>query len=143
MQWLIDIILDLVQPMLDALKVTIHGQLGFFDRGDPAPVDWTQAALTADFLWHVLDCSAIVPANAKTILLNIAIRDNLVGMRLHLREYGNVNVANICEMRTQVGNLYVMKDKICACDSERRVEYRLSATVWSNITITIRGWWLR
>lgn len=132
MQWLIDIIKEL-----------IHGQLGFFNRGDPGAPDWTQATLTADWNWHVLDCSAIVPEDARAIVLNIGIMDDIVARRIHIRKFGNVNTFNRSELRTQVAFLHIFQDVTCPCDSSRRLEYRMTNAIWDFATIIVKGWWLR
>ena len=111
------------------------------DRGDAAGDDWDETTLTTDETWNDLDCSSVVPANAKAILFEVVIEDNTVDAQFILRENGNSNTINIDGAITQVANVRVINNIIVACDSNRIVEYYGSAIAWTRIDLTIRGWW--
>lgn len=143
MQWFINIVMALVTIELAALKVLIHGQLGFFDRGDPAVPDFVTIDFTADNAWHDLDLSAIVPADAQSVLLSVVLNDNLIGRAFRIRKKGNVNGINVCRLDLLVANIDHYGDWVCPINSDRFLEYRLTAVGWTTIALSVKGWWLR
>lgn len=117
-------------------------KLGMFvDRGDAAGLDWDETTLTEDGTWRDLDCSSVVPANAKAILFRVYVIDETINQVLRIRENGNSNTTNCSQIRTQVANQYNDGDFVVACDSGRIVEYFATNATWTGIGIVIRGWW--
>ena len=124
-------------------------KIGFVDRGDPTSVDWDESSsgtgndhLTEDGTWNDLDCSSIVPAGAVAISFFLSIQDDTASSLIMMRKNGNSNTFAIKQMRTQVANVRNPGEMTIACDSNRVVEYLASNTAWSDIDITITGWWL-
>lgn len=115
---------------------------GFFDRGDPASDDWTQADLTTDATWRDLDLSAIVPAGAKAVLFSVGVKDGVVDSDLRFRKNGNTDIYNRAIVRTLVANVYTMQDIVVACDTDRIIEYNGDNLTFTNINIVVKGWWL-
>jgi len=113
----------------------------FHDRGDPASADWTEATLITDNVWRDLDCSSIVPAGAVAILFRAYIVDDAVGSAFLMRKNGNSNVWVGPGCRIQVANVGADGDFIVACDANRVVEYKTSPTTFTNIYLTVSGWW--
>lgn len=132
MQWFIDII--------TALFSNRHR---FFDRGDPADLDYDKDDLTRDDAWHDLDLSAVVPANSVLVLFRITIQANNIADLFQMRTNGNVNWPNFVNCRLQASNVPVTYDKLVACDTSRIIEYKASNFGWAFINITIAGWWLQ
>jgi len=119
-----------------------HGtKSGFQDRGDPGAYDWTEATLTEDNAWHDLDLSGIVAAGAKAVLFKVVMKDGATGTTFDLRENGNANAVSMGTIITQVSNVWVTGDLICACDSDRKVEYKASAA-FDNLNVLVKGWWI-
>lgn len=132
MQWLIDII-----------KEVIHGQLGFFNRGDAVAKDFSIGNFTADNAWHDLDLSGIIPENAKAVLCRIRLRSTAISSIARFRTKGFVGNDNQAQPGIMVADLMHWYDIIVLPDADRIVEYRMSAGFWVNIDLTIGGWWLR
>lgn len=130
-----------IAAMRDYLLSVINALECFVDRGDPASYDWTQATLIQDGAWHDLDCSAIVPADAKTILFRVYLRHPLINKDFYIRTKGNANYVNIFMQRTQVANISIVEDAVVACDTNRKVQYWISGPGWTSIRITVGGWW--
>lgn len=143
MQWLIDIILELIEPMLAALKVTIHGQLGAFDRGNVENIDFTLPFFITDNAWHDLDLSAIVPAGARFVLFHTYIKNFTVGKAFYIQTKGNPDAHNISRIEAQISGLGLRADWTCPVNSNRKCEYRAHVGGWSVINLTVKGWWLR
>ncbi|MBA7695001.1 hypothetical protein ES703_103618 [subsurface metagenome] len=132
MQWLIDIIKEL-----------IHGQLGYFYRGDPAVHDFDLLDLTIDGAWHDLDLSAIVPEGAKCVNLITNLRNQFVGVQIRIRRKGQVNIINSLTVWSQtaivrLGGLFPVN-----LNADRVIEYNITPGGWTLIKISVAGWWLR
>lgn len=132
MQWLIDII-----------KARIHSQLGYFNRGDNTPNDFTTGDFTLDGAWHDLDLSGIVPEDSKCVNLKVNVRASIVDNRFDIRQNGNVNTANLLSVWTQVKDRRIGGVFPVNVDSARIVEYRGTAGNWTLVFINVNGWWLR
>lgn len=113
----------------------------FVDRGDAAGSDWDETTLTKDANWHDLDCSPVVPANAKAILFYVIIEDNSADRIFRMRKNGNSNEISVSALKTQVANIDNYADFVVMCDSNRKVEYAASSGTWTRIDIVIKGWW--
>lgn len=135
MQWLIDLVKEWIieQGYISA---------SYVDRGDPAAYDFTQATLTQDNAWHDLDLSAIVPAGTRAVNLNLRGRHSSTGKELLFRANGNVNYHNASGLRTVVGSLYLYNEITIALDSNRIIEYKAMSPNWTNISISVKGWYL-
>jgi len=113
----------------------------FVDRGDAAGYDWDETTLTTKETWTDLDCSSVVPANAKAILFHVILEDDSIEVSFRLRENGNNNIINVGSLITQVSNVAITNDIVVPCDSNRIVEYYISNVTWSRIDLVIKGWW--
>lgn len=111
----------------------------YHHRGDPAAVDFDQTDLTMDTNWYDLDFSSIVDENTKLIALHILITDNNVGANLRFRKNGNSNGIVFTGAVTQVANVPNYGDIVCACDADRKIEYRASEAL-TTVTIAAIGW---
>lgn len=132
MQWFIDIIKEL-----------IHGQLGYFDRGDPADADFTLVDFTLDNTWHDLDLSAIVPADAQAVNLKLNVRSAAAQTRYAFRKKGNVFEWNTLVIWSQVANIRKGVISAVACDSNRIIQYKSIGGVTNVLIVVVSGWWLR
>lgn len=135
LQWLIDIILELVAAL---------GYLttAFVNRGDPHSQDWDHATLTFDGAWHDLDLSSIVPINTRAVVLRVAWQATLLPFYINFRRKGNVDWPNVAECRNLVSGIVHHVDKTVAVDSNREIQYKAYITAPSMLLITVAGWWL-
>ena len=124
-----------VDARLDAMLPHYH------DRGDPSAYDYTLANLTTDGAWHDLDLSSIVPAGATAVNLSIWIKDDLINKGLLFRKNGNTNPYAREELRTQTANIHNTGCVIVVCDANRKIEYAATNVIWTEINITVTGWW--
>jgi len=123
-------------------KKVLGTKLGMFvDRGDAAGYDWDETTLTTKETWTDLDCSSVVPANAKAILFHVILEDDSIEVSFRLRENGNNNIINVGSLIIQVSNVAITNDIVVPCDSNRIVEYYISNVTWSRIDLVIKGWW--
>jgi len=134
--------IPIYDSILTAHRKVLGTNFGFFvSRGDAAGADWDETTLITDNTWRDLDCSSVVPADAKAILFRVLMVDNAADSTFRLRKNGYTNAVNISRTVTQVANQVVCADMIVECDSDRIVEFSAEDVTWVSIDLTIAGWW--
>lgn len=112
----------------------------YYDRGDPASEDFSVADFSKDGVWHTLDLSSIVPEGTVAVYLRVRMVSNLANNHISLRKKGNFYDINRAVVALQVANLMYYQDKWVACDSNRKIEYRIPAGYWPTIDVSVRAW---
>lgn len=134
-----------MQWIIDLLKDWVHNQgyltHAYVNRGDPALIDFAVGDFTKNNLWHALDLSTIVPAGAVLVDFTVRVRATVVNNQFRLRKHGNVNETVRAIVSTQVANLHNFGDLTASCDSNRVVDYRATTLNWTNIDLSVKGWW--
>lgn len=107
-------------------------------------VDKTAADLTEDGNWHVdgLDLSAIIPPGAIMAKIKITVADDAANSYVSLRRDA-VNDEHIITSRTHVANIPDTRVEDISLESNRLLDYRCAAVVFTSIAITVLGWWMR
>jgi len=105
-------------------------------------VDWTYTTLNTTGSWWELDLSAIIDAGTKVVHFALTLKVGSVGIYVQFRKNGNVRAINIYQQRTQVANLFLHCDFLVACDTDLKVEYRFQNTFFTNLDLTVRGWFV-
>lgn len=126
--------------MTDTSIPVRYTEAKFYDRGDPASVDFDVGDITTDGSWYDLDLSSIVPAGTKLVLLHVAVNDNVSNSYIMFKKKGNTNSENRGMVRTQVADRTISTDIMVACDDNRVVEYLGSNDTFVAIEITVKGW---
>jgi len=117
-------------------------EYGFYVyRGDPAVFDYKEPDWTMDYLWHELDLSAIVPANAKAIDASFIIAARSTGKFFHFRRHGQVNNKNICFGMINVAWGSYGFDLTIPCDADRKIDYLMSPDIDLVANFIVKGWW--
>ena len=126
---------------LDELDLSgLSGRTEYVDRGDPASSDWDETSLVMDYAWHVLDCSAIVPAGATSIMFAVLAKHANPDKPIYLRKNGNSNIMNVTETISQAAGVWIYRQSLVFCDADRKIEYLAATPNWTNIDFTICGW---
>jgi hypothetical protein len=120
----------------------LNGRINYVDRGDPSSVDFTLSSFTTDGDWHDLNLSSIVPANASFVKAAILINDGGVANNIRFRKKGNINNRVSPVITIQVASISMTVDFTVPCDSDRVIEYLASSTTWTNIKLTVQGWFI-
>ena len=115
--------------------------LQYVNRGDPAAADFTTGTLTADGAWHTLDISAIVPVNAKLVVLRMRAANSAASRTMRVSKVGNVNAFACASMTTNVANIAVEQTTIIDC-SGQHIQYWLTSATWADLGLTVLGWFL-
>lgn len=127
------------------LRVTgtnLTWQSVFVDRGDPAAADYSMSDLTTDGNWNALDLSALISAsNAKAVLLRVQVQDDAADSSVSFKTNGNSNDYNISQTICTAANKVEAQDKIVPLDSGRVIQYKTTATAFTDITLVVKGWW--
>lgn len=131
MQWLINLIIEAAKS-----------QIGFFDRGDPASYDFSGDNFIIDGSWHTWDLSSIVPPNARLITFQIRLLCTNSGTQIQFRKNGNLNSFVYARTAIIVADMNQHFAPRCACDSGRKIQYRITGSGWSKIEGNVTGWFL-
>lgn len=121
--------------------VSVYGI--FHDRGDAAALDYNITALYPsgnNTDWHDLDLSAIIPAGAKTVLLNISVTANATD-GIYFKKGGNSNDFNRADILCPVNAQEHRAQLIVACNANRVIQYKTPFTTATVINVFISGWW--
>ncbi len=120
--------------------------MNFVDRGDPAAVDYNEtgskAVFNTDGNWHDLDLSAIVPAGAYAILIQLSVTHTSASQNFSLRKKGNSNAINIATIRTQVASVAIVQQVTVTCDANRVIQYLGANSAFAGVALVVVGWWI-
>jgi hypothetical protein len=120
----------------------ITSSYGFYhDRGDAATYDFVlDTHLLHDDTWRDLDLSMIVEPGAKAVLLFVVVRANDTNSVLMLRKNGYVGL-NKSQIQSEAVGIPNCADITVGCDVNRVIEYYATNTIWTIISIVVKGWW--
>lgn len=119
-------------------KACVAG-LQYVYRGDPEAYDYTQDTLSADWTWHTLNLSAIIPANAKLVHLRLRALNATVGKSFLVKKVVPTNGMNIVDLDTLVVSRNTCEDAIVDCTGQQ-IAYMASSGIWSGLGILVLGW---
>lgn len=119
---------------------SIGGGSLFVDRGDIGACDWTSGSFTKDATWRDLDCSAIVPANAKFIQFDVHLVAPSVGTFFGLRKKGYTGGYSYTGVYVPSNGAACQQQLLVPCDSSRFVQYYVVNTTYTNIDVKVTGW---
>lgn len=113
----------------------------FKDRNDPAAWDFIAAGPQKDNTWRDLDLSAIVPENAKAVLIRLRYRATAIGLESNLRAKGKANDYNHARFNSQVANITLEFNTVIQCDTNRFVQYKIPHVAVDRFNLVVMGWW--
>ena len=127
----------------DEIDLTgLSGALRYVDRGDPTGWDKILSDFTTDGDWHDLNLSALVPAGAISIHVQVYVEYGLQGAFFHLRKKGNTYALNRMGQKIQSMGFGQEATGFVSCDVNRTIEYRASAVSFSDISLLVKGWFI-
>lgn len=129
-----------MQAILEACYEYTQIQGIYIRRGDPAAWDKTIADFTRNGAWHDWDLSAIVPANAKGVILITRVSATVVNNSLQFRQNGNANAIVRSRNQTQVANVPLWDNPTVNLDANRIIEYNATAGNWTNLDAAVCAW---
>lgn len=132
----------------DFLRMTVCGWwlkaeavIGFVNRGDPAAVDFTAGDFTIDSAWHVLDLSAIVPANTSAVLMRCRVKCNSANRWIYFRPVWNINFVNRSQCQVVSANDDYYYDIVVPTLGIAALHYLSNIADFPVIELTVKGWW--
>ncbi len=116
---------------------------GFYDRGDPASVDYVKGDLVLDGTWQDLDLSGIIPVGAVAGLLHVTVEGNSATWSAIFRKKGNVNEINHAHIESFRANVERSRSLTVFLDSSRVCQYKADNVAWTTFSIAVVGWHIR
>lgn len=123
-------------------QVLTYNATRYVDRGDPVDYDFNLADFTTDAIWRDLDLSAIVPAGAKSIVIQYEVNDDVSNSKFRFRKNGINNAYNYVGGRTQVGGITTGGQVNVACAENRSIEYYFDNLAYTGIWLVVNGWYV-
>lgn len=132
-----------MQHIIDIILSQVKESVGYIDRGDTSGPDFLLGAFTIDAAWHNLDLTPIVTGSPRALLFNVLLNVT-PGTPPSARFDASFhplhgNSVNIHVLRPNI-NLFFQC--LVAIDSNRLLAYNFDVVPWSQIALTISGWWL-
>jgi hypothetical protein len=118
------------------------GGMQYVDRGDAAAYDFNEATLTQDSAWHTLSLSAIVPANAKVVVLRIGASHASAGRYFRVAKVGNTTGFNNANVSTQVASVINEMTTEIALNAAREIIYWATSGTFASLRLLVMGWWI-
>lgn len=110
------------------------------DRGDNAAYDFVFSDFTRDGNWNDLDLSNITGAKAQLVHLRVMAKHNATNVELNFRTKGNSNSLNIGMLRILVVDIYNAVELWVYTDVAGKIEYKCTTGTFSEIYLSVRGW---
>jgi hypothetical protein len=105
--------------------------------------DFTDSGMTLNGAYQDMDLSSIIPTTTKAVLLSVKAQNNTVNKAMQFRKNGNSNSLSVSRFFIPAANGVFEGDFVVTADTGRIIEYSGDAGgTWSNVTVTVKGWWL-
>jgi len=112
----------------------------YFHRGDPTEPDYVVGNFTKDGTWYSLDLSAIIPVNAKLVLLKFMAICGAPGGYVGVRKNGAVDTLNI-DTEKYLPQAAVAEFSLSVTpDSAGIIEYKVPNLAWPTLEMIVGGW---
>ena len=122
--------------------ISRKGGLQYVDRGDAGAYDFTEATLTQDSAWHTLSLAAIIPANAKTVLLRVGASHASTGRYFRVAKVGNTTGFNNANVATQAASVINEQTTAIALNAAREIIYWATTGTFASLRLLVMGWWI-
>lgn len=135
-----------LEELTDGSETTLHSHAGggmtFVNRGSLSGFDFTVSNFTLNSSVRTLDLSAIVPAGATAVLLNVWGKCATAGKEVQFYKYGG-SLYNSLMIVAQVSNITSSVRGIIACSSDRKISYRATTSAtWADMNVNVCGWFI-
>lgn len=125
-----------LRQLTDGLHTALHGH---YVARFPCQTDFSQADLTMDAAFHVLDLSSVVTDDdAYAVHLFSVIGDATVGASLGFRHPDDTKMRQT--FYTQVANNFIATQAIIPLTADKEIQYYASEAL-SVVVIRVLGWW--
>lgn len=114
----------------------------YVSRGDLAAFDYTVGDFITNENWQDLDISGKVGAGKRLVLVFLRLKDGSVNVIFAFRPNGNSNTFQQSGLVVQTANVAQEGDLLVETDANGKVEYWGTNTTFTNIDVTIKGYWV-
>ena len=115
--------------------------LKYVNRAEQSAYDFSESTLIQDSAWHTLSLAAIVPANAKLVLLRVrAVHDN-AGAYFRISKVGQTGFYSCANVVTQTSHIIKEQTALVDCTGQQ-IQYWAESVAFLNVRIVVLGWFL-
>jgi hypothetical protein len=115
--------------------------LKYVHRTDQAAYDYDATSLTQDSAWHTLNIAAIVPANAKLVLLRIGASHASAGRYFRVARVGDTQTFSCVNVATQVANIINEQTAPIVCTGQQ-IAYWATSGTFVALRLLVLGWFV-
>lgn len=112
----------------------------WYNRGEAASPDFTQATLTKDNAWHTLSLAAIVPAGMKWVRLHLQAGFTVINQQFSIRPTGQTTTNNGAQLYTQTVGQQIHYETTIPLSTALEIDYLLSNVAWTTANLTIMAY---
>lgn len=123
------------------MNITRSPGLKYVHRAETAGYDYDQTSLTQDSAWHTLNIAAIVPANAKLVLLRIGASHASAGRYFRVARVGDTGNFACANVATQVANIINEQTSLIVCTGQQ-IAYWATTGTFVSLRLLVLGWFV-
>ncbi len=110
------------------------------DRGDPSVRDFIEVEFSKVPTWHELDLSGIVPVGAVGVFVRIECVGTTLAKTAQFKNLDNINNPSMVYIQIDTIDFLYERNVLIFCDSEAKIQYRLSGDFFTTLSLTVCGW---
>lgn len=135
MQWLINLVAEKVIAEIGVPPC-------YIDRGDFTGEFASINAGLNDGLWHEIDFSSIVPANAKAVVIRLRAENTVAGESIQVQPKDTLkDVPGHCAFSIPSADITNRTWMVIGLSTDLKIIYNATSLgVWSNSGVSLRGW---
>ena len=115
--------------------------LKYVNRAEVAAYDYKETTLTQDSAWHTISLSAIVPANAKLVLLRVGAAHASAGKYFRISKAGQTGSYSVVNVVTQAANIVNEQTALVDCVGQQ-IQYWATTGTFASLRLVVLGWFL-
>lgn len=115
--------------------------LKYVNRTEQSAYDYAEDMLPADGAWHTLSLSAILPANAKLVLLRLGASHSTAGTYFRVSKVGQTGAFSCVNVACQVANIINEQTALVDCTGQQ-IQYWLTSGTFAAVRFLVLGWFV-
>lgn len=115
--------------------------LKYVNRAERSAYDADQITLTMNGAWHTLSLSAIIPANAKLVLLRVGASHPNTARYFRVSKVGQTGAFSCVNIATQAANIVNEQTALVDCTGQQ-IQYWATDNSFSSLRLLVLGWFV-
>jgi len=115
--------------------------LKYVNRVERLAYDFTDSMFTQDSAWHPLSLAAIIPANAKLVLLRVGASHASPGQCFRVSKLGQTSSVSVVNVVTQTPDVLNEQTALVECTGQQ-IQYWATSGTFSGLRLQVLGWFL-